>query len=604
MGMSAAQARLLSITARITDNELRSQMITNSKLRLADQSSAASQEYMNALNTVQLVYTSYDDAGNKITQTLNANTLLTYADLKNQYAMVNTSGQILVSASDITNYETSANMAEFMYAYGIEKTDNPEYPEALKEIFGDNYDKFMTNLSGEPDEYIYSTYVNNLSQNYSNWVENIDTSNSTNYNNWVASGNGEQGFITSYLSNLSQIGDVDGLLNSYVNVISNPPEWNIEDPPELAYFQNLVASYNSAQCHNSVAATEDGIGHMEHNLAALIWGLGGLGTNEDTVITNSDGTITVDKTGVAEDLDYGYVSLTNYHFSDTESSENLLEALNSSDRDEVQTVKEKIINLYCDVINYLDQNSVGTSSTELNSGRYSITSSAQVKSEEELLNEWNAMYASINDLSSALYQESYDEWYLTYLDFLEEIETWKSSCKNVKKVLDDAINSIPSQEIPDENDSKYQWYKNLWYRMGGMDDSHKDENNKNYKELDSTLLNSSEWLQFALENGIITLEQATFSTNGSATYPNMGTYDWNSIIYTNSVDIVSQEDSAAIAKAEVKYENALREIQNEDNKLDQDLKKLDTEHTALETEYESVKSVIEKNVERSFKAFS
>ena len=31
MGMSAGQARLLSITARLTDNELRSQTITNSK---------------------------------------------------------------------------------------------------------------------------------------------------------------------------------------------------------------------------------------------------------------------------------------------------------------------------------------------------------------------------------------------------------------------------------------------------------------------------------------------------------------------------------------------------------------------------------------------
>ena len=39
MGMSAGQARLLSITAKLTDNELRSQMITNSKLRLSDKSS-------------------------------------------------------------------------------------------------------------------------------------------------------------------------------------------------------------------------------------------------------------------------------------------------------------------------------------------------------------------------------------------------------------------------------------------------------------------------------------------------------------------------------------------------------------------------------------
>ena len=60
----------------------------------------------------------------------------------------------------------------------------------------------------------------------------------------------------------------------------------------------------------------------------------------------------------------------------------------------------------------------------------------------------------------------------------------------------------------------------------------KEENSNKYKELDPTLLNSSEWLQFALEHGVITLEQASYSENGSSKYPNMGSYDWTSIIYT------------------------------------------------------------------------
>ena len=45
-------------------------------------------------------------------------------------------------------------------------------------------------------------------------------------------------------------------------------------------------------------------------------------------------------------------------------------------------------------------------------------------------------------------------------------------------------------------------------------------------------------------------------------------------------------------------------LNNKDKKYDQDLKKLDTEHSALQTEYESLKSTIDKNVERSFNAFS
>ena len=50
MGMAASQARLLTITARLADNELRSQTINNAKMRLAAQSSQVSENYINALN--------------------------------------------------------------------------------------------------------------------------------------------------------------------------------------------------------------------------------------------------------------------------------------------------------------------------------------------------------------------------------------------------------------------------------------------------------------------------------------------------------------------------------------------------------------------------
>ncbi|MFR1672785.1 MAG: hypothetical protein ACLSWI_07585, partial [Candidatus Gastranaerophilaceae bacterium] len=151
---------------------------------------------------------------------------------------------------------------------------------------------------------------------------------------------------------------------------------------------------------------------------------------------------------------------------------------------------------------------------------------------------------------------------------------------------------------------KYEWYKNLWYRMGGISESKKSDNANNYKELDNTKMYSSEWLQFALEQGILTLEQVNYSEDGSAEYPNIGFRDWISIQYKNSSDITSQQNEAAITKAEVKYKEAMNDIEQKDKKFDQDLKKLDSIHNALQTEYDSLKSVIEKNVERSFKAFS
>ena len=75
---------------------------------------------------------------------------------------------------------------------------------------------------------------------------------------------------------------------------------------------------------------------------------------------------------------------------------------------------------------------------------------------------------------------------------------------------------------------------------------------------------------------------------------------------TISEDNCIQEvaDERAIAKAETKYTQDMADLENKDKKLDLELKKLDTEHNALQTEYDAVKSVVDKNVESSFKIFS
>ena len=69
-------------------------------------------------------------------------------------------------------------------------------------------------------------------------------------------------------------------------------------------------------------------------------------------------------------------------------------------------------------------------------------------------------------------------------------------------------------------------------------------------------------------------------------------------------DISEEENEAAVTMAEVKYEQALKDIEAKDKQYDNRLKLLDTEHNALQTEYESVKSVIDKNVERTLKIYS
>jgi hypothetical protein len=126
MGISASQARLLSITARLTSNEYESQQISNAKMRLATQSEQASNEYIAALNQRQLQYVTYDAQGTPVTEALTANALYQYSDMKNQYALSNANGQILVSTLDAKNFERANNLTAFLALYGVEKNYRTE----------------------------------------------------------------------------------------------------------------------------------------------------------------------------------------------------------------------------------------------------------------------------------------------------------------------------------------------------------------------------------------------------------------------------------------------------------------------------------------------
>ena len=75
MGMSASQARLLSITARMNDIEFKSQQVSNVKIRLADDSEKVANAYTAALNKQKFSFSTYDDKGNAVKFALNSSTI-------------------------------------------------------------------------------------------------------------------------------------------------------------------------------------------------------------------------------------------------------------------------------------------------------------------------------------------------------------------------------------------------------------------------------------------------------------------------------------------------------------------------------------------------
>ena len=103
---------------------------------------------------------------------------------------------------------------------------------------------------------------------------------------------------------------------------------------------------------------------------------------------------------------------------------------------------------------------------------------------------------------------------------------------------------------------------------------------------------STSWFEQQLKEGKLFLKYFSATEN-----------DFVQTTLSDDDAIQEVEDERKIALVESQYTQDLAALENKDQKIDLELKKLDTEHNALQTEYDSVKNVIQKNVESSFKTF-
>ena len=609
MGMSAGQARLLSITAKLTDNELRSQMITNSKLRLADKSSEASGVYMDALNSQQLIFKTYNDNGNASSSILTPAVLYTYEPLKNQYSIQNSAGQNLVSPTDARNFEESNSLYDFLDCYNLIEQDGllDDYNEQLKYYndFIAAYNKYLS------DNGLYNQYLTDLAQYNADMEQyNIDYSKyQADYAKYLqfqslpdlyqefssivgtsstATGSGSSycyymalnGNSSCYLHILNLLLDFDG-----TNVGTNTYDTSAKDASGNAL--KVTTNGNKGGTYNNINNTQ-----------------------KDTFKIISDALNTLFSDGNAACVCDG-----DDDFDTPDSSENLLKQI----RDSGGTPTD---------LQILQSDYIEIHNEETDEYTYSLKSLKQ-KAIDMYYIISNNLVTDPAEMRKMLI--NFTDGDMQKIDMAEPVEPVRPTEPAVvaEPVMPDIVEEPikPRYDIILNDKQKAQWYINLWYLMNGSESAnkvelavednsnsfsisndYKNESKQNYKIIDGELLTSKDWLQFAMSNGIVTLKQASYFNpsinSGKVAGQNSEGITWQSIIYTNASDIVSQEDEAAIALAEVKYKNAITEIENQDKKYDQDLKKLDTEHSALQTEYESLKSTIDKNVERSFKAFS
>lgn len=663
MGMSASQARLLTITARLADNELRSQTINNAKMRLSTQSAQASDNYINALNDANMMFSNYDLTGTSQSQLLTYNALTSYSSYNNQYGLVSSAGQLLVSESEAAMFKAAdGNVNAYLKAHGLEYTTT--YFDKDKEIKNDDYPVPYNLVGADRLKEMYEAYNSDLT---SSEYEKYESYFSSFLQTTEALKAGSKEIVKSYLmynGNSPQLYSPTGSSGDSVSIgivgISNGQLANA--------FKNAFTNGNNTYSISNLekmGLTEAGIAAL-NEIVNSVGHDGPVGTisekrvlkdNNDGTYTLTDGSMTItigkDQNGKitvsgnsdlvvsgstnAED-DYSYTwdqnattiegvinSLTytdcegTYNFKANKDTSGNLTGANAVYRyPDKANFKEALDDLADEIVGYVSSNeelfNFGTFGKNMlereSSGRLpaGIDLNKVLKSGKTyktVLSEYtdasNNFFKLVAGGNASQLQELLDNNSISVKD-LEDIDLLLKAMKkyNVgysdefktvidKTIIDQMIDKYgePKYAWVDETDStnsgnadaKAQWYTNMFNRM-----------KSGYKTIENGLASSSEWLRFALESGLVTMEQVDKS------------YSWKSLDYKTCSNITEQTDnSEAVSKAEAEYNRAMKDIDAKDSMYDIQLKNIDTEHTALQTEYDSVKSVISKNIDRTFK---
>lgn len=658
MGMAASQARLLSITSRMADNELRAQLINNAKMRLTEDTSKASDKYISALNKTQYMMSNKDTLGNNLYQQLTFNNLTAYSSYNNQYGLINRSGQLVVSELDAAKYDTAIEEAkknpettaleEFLKQYGIEKEstsywENSNIPDDMKVRYeGDiEYDDNANRISGlhygyemskdSTEVMVYEQLLNNYNKTDTAFTKAVIKNMKEFLNGYKPSGQNttyedkytevikfnSEGTTTPMSESqaaLNYLKTMYGELtrNGYIDKNASK-----EFCDNMDYYLNDMIKFNGTtstiEQYASIRSTEDGF-----NINGGIF----------LLTENGNGYTVSLGDGAQDSADEGYtynltsgVSLNNgeysFNYTVTTQDENgnpqVSNGICKFTTDPLAATTTEVGGDYetaeavQDIYKYFQQNILGN----LDRNKFAYLAPSEQADFNAAAKELSMFifgqdigqdnYEKLDDMDWIIYDsgipttnldgstmitiqqniegEYVDMQYLANFEAIKDIYL----CEQMIAEFGAPKYTWIDKNNPNENaDAKAQWYTNIFEKL--------QENG--YQKIEKALTESPEWIQFALESGLLSMVQVNDE------------YDWVSTMYSNCSDITEDTIELEITKAEAEYKRETNKIQAKDKKYDLELKNIDTEHNSLQTEYDSIKSVIEKNVERHFKLFS
>ena len=501
MGMSASQARLLSITARLSDNEMKQQSLTYAKQRLSDNTSQVNDQYLEALEkTKYQVLTGYNGteacyADVSYNQLTDFNSVAT----GKQYLVKDNKGKVLVNDDIATAFKAgNGDFNTFLTHFGLTQVNPANIASSdAKEKVHDAWDEYLASVGQSIDNYDgkhildfgYTTFDNNAKfKGYPTYNVSYGISN----NESISLYKDGSGYYTERTPISTSI-DKDGNVFCYVKNGNETIQLdNVHYNTETKKFTYEHKCEDNEE--NCIWKDEDG-NWLEFDVLYV-----GMGMNKKPVISTELYNRLSPNTNTNE-----------YKFTDEDG------------------------NLY----------NVTETSKALN---FDGTSTAQRELYDYAVALTEAYYSSFNGTTTGELQ--YDA-------------------------------------------QKVNYYKNIFNQMRTCGFITAAESFGISQTQAKTNLKDANWFVNQLKAGKLVLS-----------YYSTADKTFKGTTLDSDESITEQEDKSAIAVAEQVYKQQMDKIEHQDKQFDLELNRLESEHNALQTEYDSVKKVISKNVDSSFKTFS
>ena len=561
MGLSASQARLLTITSRKSDCEYQSMRLSHQKIALSREMNEISNEYQKSLNQTILYYDFYGEGD--MSNPLNYNLLMTPSAL-NDYLptlITNQQGRVVIDSA----------LASAAKAAGIPQEG----------------------LNGLPSEDMRNAFVEGLFQAGIISKKTRDSILSTVYNQ--AAGVGSTDMITTQYVETDLEGLIDALGGLQVSIDPNMgiTEGTLKTAGGIHYIgtasSNIVEgqtmdSFNVADLLNDeeqyVAIAKQKEAHYPADAAVAmansltqddgfidqLYDAFSTVLNVDSVSANA---LTYARNMTKALFDTSLVGQNTGNHSDDKSHN--IESLGT----QVYRAKKDGIGTFTNRLKNESSNYVGMT-------YYSFWKGG-VKARRKL---WSGCAVNFNNIAKAFL--SYYAQYMERLAIEPNYSAVKGHKDSSNLVTDDPtyIYKINAGSTISQEDAKSGlFYDTLFNQLCLMGWT---ENNE---------VKDQSYLQEMLKNGMMYI-----SSIGDDAYYYQENYSTNTFIKEKS-------DDSYIAQAEAKYTNQKARLTSKEDELDLKIeldlkmKNLDTEISSLTTEYDSVKSVIDKNIEKSFKRY-